>query len=318
VNISGSRLHFLHFHLQEFLMIRALPFVITLIGIGAWSASLRAQSVTTGTLQLRNGQPSTISLTLPGTGVTPYTLILPPGIGESGQALTIQTVTGTSATLSWSNTNFWSLQGSDITLGGTAANQQFLGTRNAQDLVVAANSTEALRIIGVAGPTQGWIGLGTSTPSAPIDLARTVLLSNTGQATELRFAEPSASGTNFTAFKAAAQAGDVTYTLPDQAPTSNGMVLSSTTAGTMSWRSALADVPRGLYAPTAGNHVHTITIGQDVPTGAIPIVSVVNAAGTTIAISVTAIDTTADTFTVETSSPLAATERIAWMVLSPM
>lgn len=299
-------------------MNRIVPILLLTVGLWIFSAESRAQSITTGTLQLRNGQPSTISLTLPGTGVSSYSLVLPPSIGESGQMLTIQTVTGTTATLSWSSTNFWSLLGSDITVGGTAAGQQYLGTKNAQDLVIAANANEVMRVIGIAGPSQGWIGLGTSTPSAPIDLAKTVLLSNSGPSTELRFAEPNASGTNYTAFKAAPQAGDVTYTLPDQAPASNGMVLSSTTTGSMSWRSALADVPRGLYSPTAGNHIHVITIGQDVPTGAIPIVSVINAAGTTIAISVTAIDTVADTITVETSTPLAATEQIAWMILSPM
>jgi hypothetical protein len=44
----------------------------------------------------------------------------------------------------------------------------------------------------------------------------------------------------------------------------------------------------------------------------------INAAGTTISISVTTVDTAADTFTVETSTPLAATDRIAWMILPPM
>ncbi|MFM8771634.1 MAG: hypothetical protein ACKOE4_06400, partial [Candidatus Kapaibacterium sp.] len=234
-----------------------------------FSIHLRAQSITTGTLQLRNSQPSTIGLTIPGTGVTSYSVVLPPLIGESGQTLTIQTVTGTTATLGWSNTNFWGLLGSDITAGGTATGQQYLGTKNAQDLVIAANATEGIRIVGLAGASQGWIGIGTSTPKAPIDLARTVLLSNNGAANELRFAEPSAAGTNYTAFKADDQTADITYTLPASAPASNGMVLSSTTAGVMSWRSAIADVPRGLFAPTAGNHIHTISVGQDIPAGSI-------------------------------------------------
>lgn len=288
------------------------------VALSAMTFCLRAQSLTTGTLQLRNGQPSTIGLTIPASGVTTYSLVLPATVGESGQALTIQTVTGTTATLGWSNTNFWSLSGSDVTAGGTATGQQYLGTRNAQDLVIASNATEAIRVVGLTGASQGWIGLGTAAPKAPIDLARTVLLSNAGSATELRFAEPSASGTNYTAFKAAAQTEDLTYTLPEQAPPSSGMVLSSTTGGVMSWRSAIADVPRGLFVPTAGNHIHTITAGADVPTGAIPIVTMVNAAGTTVALSVTAVDAAADTFTVETSVPLAATDRISWMILPPM
>lgn len=292
--------------------------LVVCLGIILVSTNMRAQSITTGTLQLRNAQPSTIGLTIPGTGVTSYSLVLPPLIGESGQTLTVQSVTGTTATLGWSNTNFWSLLGSDITAGGTATGQQYLGTKNAQDLVIAANATEGIRIVGLAGASQGWIGIGTSTPKAPIDLARTVLLSNSGSATELRFAEPSAAGTNYSAFKAADQTADITYTLPASAPTGNGMVLSSTTAGEMSWRSAIADVPRGLYAPTAGNYIHTVAVGQDIPAGSIPIVTMVNAAGTTIAASVTAIDATADTFTVETSVPLASSDRISWMVIPPM
>ena len=292
--------------------------LLSIMALEALSLRLQAQSLTTGTLQLRNAQPSTIGLTIPSTGVTTYSLALPSAIGETGQVMTIQTVTGTTATLGWSSSNYWSLNGSDVTAGGIATGQQYLGTRNAQDLVIASNATEAIRVIGLAGPSQGWIGLGTSAPRAPIDLARTVLLSNTGSATELRFAEPSASGTNYTAFRATSQAGDVTYTLPEQAPAGAGMVLTATTTGVMSWRSAIAEVARGVFVPTAGNHIQTITAGVDIPTGAIPIVTMINASGTTISISVTTVDTAADTFTVETSTPLAATDRIAWMILPPM
>ncbi len=292
--------------------------LLSIMTLEALSLHLQAQSLTTGTLQLRNAQPSTIGLTIPSTGVTSYSLMLPTTIGESGQVMTIQSVTGSTAALGWSTTDFWSLSGSDVRSGGIAPGQQYLGTRNAQDLVIAANATEAIRVVGVAGPSQGWIGFGTSAPKAPIDLARTILLSNTGAATELRFAEPSASGTNYTAFRASTQAGDVTYTLPEQAPAAAGMVLSSTTTGVMSWRSAIAEVARGLFIPTPGNHIHTITAGADIPTGAIPIVTMINAAGTTISLSVTTVDAAADTFTVETSTPLAATDRIAWMILPPM
>jgi hypothetical protein len=312
-----SIFHSIHLY-KEVLMRLLIHLLLSIMALKVVSLRLQAQSLTTGTLQLRNAQPSTIGLTIPTTGVTTYSLALPSEIGETGQVMTIQTVTGTTATLGWSSTNYWSLNGSDVTAGGVATGQQYLGTRNAQDLVIASNATEAIRVIGLAGPSQGWIGLGTPAPRAPIDLARTVLLSNTGSATELRFAEPSASGTNYTAFRATSQAGDVTYTLPEQAPAVAGMVLASTTTGVMSWRSAIAEVARGVFVPTTGNHIQTITAGVDIPTGAIPIVTMINAAGTTISISVTTVDTAADTFTVETSTPLAATDRIAWMILPPM
>ena len=275
-----------------------------------------SQSQTTGTLNLRNTQPATISLTLPAAGVTGYKILLPPTIGTAGQALTINTITGTDAQLGWTNAQFWELDGSDIITGGTAAGQQYLGTSNSQDVVLASNAQEHIRIIGIAGPTQGYIGLGTQTPQAPLDVAGNVLLSNTGAATELRFAEPSAGGTEYTAFKAAAQTASVTYTLPDAAPTVNGMALTSTTAGAMTWQNPLFNTPMGLFTPTAGSYIHTIPVGAALTATSVPIVSIFNAAGTTIGISVTARDVVGGTITVETSVGLDATDRIAWAVLN--
>ena len=265
---------------------------------------------------MRNTQPATISLTLPAAGVTGYKILLPPTIGTAGQALTINTITGTDAQLGWTNAQFWELDGSDIITGGTAAGQQYLGTSNSQDVVLASNAQEHIRIIGIAGPTQGYIGLGTQTPQAPLDVAGNVLLSNTGAATELRFAEPSAGGTEYTAFKAAAQTASVTYTLPDAAPTVNGMALTSTTAGAMTWQNPLFNTPMGLFTPTAGSYIHTIPVGAALTATSVPIVSIFNAAGTTIGISVTARDVVGGTITVETSVGLDATDRIAWAVLN--
>ncbi len=59
------------------------------------------------------------------------------------------------------------------------------------------------------------LGIGTATPGQKLEIKDgNLLLSNSGSAGEIRFAEPSASGTNYTAFKAQAQTGTVTYTLP--------------------------------------------------------------------------------------------------------
>ena len=136
-----------------------------------------SQSITTGSLKLRNAQPETISLTVPAAGVTGYSIVLPTSIGAAGQLLTIQNATGSTATLGWTSNEFWTLTGTSITTPGTTAGQQYLGTSNAQDLVIAANATEALRVIGSAGPSQGYIGIGTSAPKAGLDIAKTVLLS---------------------------------------------------------------------------------------------------------------------------------------------
>ncbi len=67
--------------------------------------------------------------------------------------------------------------------------------------------------------------------------AGNVGLGGTAIASELRFYEPSGSGTNYTAFKAQAQAGNVTYTLPS-ADGSSGQFLTTNGSGTLSWVNA--------------------------------------------------------------------------------
>ncbi len=290
---------------------------MTFMIISMGSPMLFGQSQTTGTLNLRNAQPATISLTLPSTGVTAYTLTLPPTTGVAGQALTIQSVTGTNASLEWTNASFWQLDGTSITTGGTAANEQYLGTSNAQDLVLASNATEAFRVIGTPGPRQGYLGIGTALPNAPVDIAKTVLLSNSGTSTELRFAEPSAGGSNYSAFKAGAQTADITYTLPESAPASDGMVLTATAGGTLTWDRPWKDIPRGIFVPVVGNYIHVIPVSTNITSGTIPILTMINPPGTTIGISLTAIDDINDTITVETSIALGPADKIAWMLVQP-
>ncbi|MCX6139951.1 MAG: hypothetical protein NTX15_03845, partial [Candidatus Kapabacteria bacterium] len=169
----------------------------------------------------------------------------------------------------------------------------------------------------IAGPSQGFIGIGTTTPKAGVDIAKTVLLSNSGVPTELRFAEPLAGGSNYTAFRAGPQSADITYTLPDAAPATDGQVLTSTTGGTLTWTKPLQNIIRGLFTPVVGNFVHVIPIGANITNGSIPVLTMVNPPGTTIGISVTAIDDINDTITVETSIPLGVADKIAWLMVQP-
>ena len=291
-----------------------LLFVLAMLAL---SPEVWSQSQTTGTLHLRNTEPAAISLSIPATGVTGYTLILPPTSGVPGQAMTVSAVTGTSAELSWTDAAFWSLSGSTITTGGTGVGEQYLGTANDQDVVFASNGAEAMRIVGVAGPTQGYVGLGTASPQAPIDLAGNVLLSNSGAATELRFAEPSADGSDYTAFRAGAQTANITYTLPTAGPAQDGQVLTTNTTGDLAWSSPFSTTPMGIFTPVFMAWQHVINVGGGLGPNSIPIVTMLNPAGTTIGISVTDMDPAAGTIDVETSVPLGVADRIAWVILNP-
>lgn len=278
---------------------------------------LQAQSQTTGTLHLRNVQPATVSLTIPTAGVTGYSILLPPTIGQAGQMLSIGSVSGSATSLQWADATFWDLDGNSIVAGGTAVGQQYLGSSNAQDLVLASNGAERMRVVGVAGPSQGFVGIGTATPEAMLDVRGHILLSNAGGPSELRIAEPSGDGTNYSAFRAGPQAASVTYTLPPAAPVANGMVLTSSTAGVMSWTSPLERIASGTYTPVTGEFQHVIVVPMDVVLGAQALISVMNPPGTTIGFSITSINEATNSITVETSVPLGPVDRIQWMVINP-
>lgn len=98
-------------------------------------------------------------------------------------------------------------------------------------MAVTLNGVESTRFTGTG------VGIGTISPTQRLQVVGNVLLSNAGTASELRLAEPSASGNNYTALRATAQTADITYTFPDVAPTT-GQVLSSDASGNMSWITA--------------------------------------------------------------------------------
>jgi hypothetical protein len=81
-----------------------------------------------------------------------------------------------------------------------------------------------------------WTASGTWTLPA-VTLGGQVNIGGGASATEVRFMEPSGSGTNYTAIKAQEQAGDVTYTLP-AADGSSGQFLKTNGSGALSWDTA--------------------------------------------------------------------------------
>ena len=134
----------------------------------------------------------------------------------------------------------WALTGNSII--GT----EFLGTTNAQPLVIRTNNVERLRVTA-----RGNVGIGTATPTERLQVSDgNIAITNTDNtARQLRLYEPSESGTNFTAFRAQAQTSDITYTLPASLTTTNTVatgILQSDASGNMSWLN-----PSALAAATA-------------------------------------------------------------------
>ncbi|HYM21126.1 MAG TPA: hypothetical protein VEW28_09005 [Candidatus Kapabacteria bacterium] len=137
--------------------------------------------------------------------------------------------------------------GAVITSAGGATNRSATGLAVTATATGTGNAT-ALTASATGGATNyaalftGNVGIGQLTPTQALELKNgNLLLSNSGTADQLQF---QGTGTGITTFKAGAQgATNINYTLPLTAPLSNGMVLSSTTTGTLSWATVASGGP---------------------------------------------------------------------------
>lgn len=125
------------------------------------------------------------------------------------------------------STTAWLLNGNS----GTSASSNFIGTTDSVDLISKTNNTERLRI-----KANGKIGIGTTTPTNLVELANgNLYLGNSNNtAAELRLAEPSSSGSNYSIIKAQAQSANITYTLPASQGATNS-VLTNDGNGNLTW-----------------------------------------------------------------------------------
>jgi hypothetical protein len=128
--------------------------------------------------------------------------------------------------------------------------RDYIGSKNFAPFIVKTADIERMRLTAA-----GWLGLGTAAPSAKLDVnGGNILLSNsTGTAGELRM---QGTGDKYVGIKAGAVTSNVTYILPVTKPTTNEMVLSSDTSGTMSWVAKKANISSRVttdvaHAPTA-------------------------------------------------------------------
>jgi len=146
-------------------------------------------------------------------------------------------------TLTQDLTNKTLKTGTAIDLGAPDVGDIYYSNDTAGTLAsLPAGVDGAVLVSGGIGIAPSWgLSIGSTTTSSIITLgggsASIVKIGGGATATELRFLEPSASGINYTAFKAQAQSANITYTLPAADGTS-GQFLSTNASGLLSWATA--------------------------------------------------------------------------------
>jgi hypothetical protein len=151
--------------------------------------------------------------------------------------------TGQYGWLQWdSNLDLFRIDHSSAPGDGLKLNGNFVSIGNLpvdQPLKVGLGTTEYMRVT-----TTGNVGIGTTSPLEKLDVSNgNIAITNTDNtARQLRLYEPSGAGTNFTAFRAQAQASDIIYTLPASlTPTSTvgAGILQTDASGNLSWLTSL-------------------------------------------------------------------------------
>jgi hypothetical protein len=187
---------------------------------------------------------TTVSSSTASTSTTTGALKVTGGVGIGGAANIGGDTTVTSSTAS-STASTGALVvaggagiGGAVNVGGSA---NITGDTTVNSLTASSSTTTgALKVSGGVG-IAGKVNIGNDTTVTGAFAATSSIASNA-----LYVKESGASPTYYTGFIGGDQTQDVNYTLPATYPAANGYVLSSTTAGTMSWVSTSdpnADTP---------------------------------------------------------------------------
>jgi hypothetical protein len=193
---------------------------------------LLSNTGTASQLELQGTSSGISSFSAGAQGTTTIHYTLPTTQPSANDVLTASTVTGAgpyNVALGWSapavgGGSGWGLSGNSIASG------DFIGTTNAQDLVLETNAIERVRV-----SSAGKVGIGAPAPNEALEVKDgNILLSNSGTAKQLQL---QGTGSGITSFQSGAQgAANITYTLPTTQGVA-GSMLQNNGSGALTWAS---------------------------------------------------------------------------------
>jgi len=154
--------------------------------------------------------------------------------GDGAKNVTVGNSTAVDITTGSNNVVLGHEAGTDLTSG---AGNVLIGYQAGFTLTTQSNQLYIDNSSTATPLIQGDFSANTLTFNGATTTTGNVTVGGGAAASEIRLLEPSGSGSNYTAFKAQAQASNVTYTLPTTAGT-NGFVLTTDGSGGLSWAAA--------------------------------------------------------------------------------
>lgn len=152
----------------------------------------------------------------------------------------------------------WTLTGNNTSDAWNGTTGARLGTTSAQPLVIVTNGLRRMQIgtdynvflgVNTDGNPQGGLGIGVTSPGTALHVRGTIRLETNGGGKHIQLRTPGNAD------------AETTYDLPASAPTTNGQVLSSTTAGVMSWVTALTSTSGWSLTGNTGTDASTNFLG---------------------------------------------------------
>lgn len=220
----------------------------TLVAGSATSLLVGTAGSAVGSVGFRNATSGTATLAPPTGALGTYQVTLP----NAASTLPIfgQQVTFTGPTAARS----YALPDANATLARTDAANTFTGVQSMTSPAFTTSITTPSTTVGLFDSTATTVNAFGATTTLNIGASAATVLNFGGftSAAELRFLEPSGSGTNYSGLKQPALAASITYLLPSDAP-ANGDVLTSQSNGTLSWEAPSGSANAVTAASAAGS-----------------------------------------------------------------